>query len=92
MTNDLKNFLEEEKYKINQDLQEPHLYDLSKGADLKRWIADHDTRLINHVLDLVGKEVKSKSFEIKTPETISELQKVISLDSVSTIINNLRIK
>lgn len=87
MTNDLNNFLERETQNITQYA---YFVDHQSEEDLAEVVREHNTRLINFVLSEVEKEVKSKSFEIKTPETISELQKVTSLDSVSTIINNLR--
>lgn len=48
--------------------------------------------VVDAVLDKVKEGVEKEMFEIKTPETISELQKVISLESILTIIDNIKIK
>ena len=76
MTNDLKNFLENE-----QEYYTQHNF-LSDGiVDDLKWLNKHDTRLINFVLDLVDRKIKEK-YHCDTEEEQQLL---------STIINNLRV-
>lgn len=87
MTNNLKNFLEEEQqdvtHKMFNDVVDK-MEDITPFDFMGR-IRDHDTRLINFVLDLVEKEVEKKK---GADFYIGEL---ITIDDISTIINNLRV-
>lgn len=97
MTNDLKNFLEEQNSIFYKTLCDS---DSNEGVDdYGLWIFNgdkmvkdieiitqkHNTRLINFVLDLVAKEVEKKK---GTDFYIGEL---ITIDDISTIINKLRV-
>lgn len=86
MNNDLKNFLERETQNITQYA---YFVDHQSEEDLAEVVREHNTRLINFVLDLVQKEVEN----IENPYS--------SLDSewyegaecmrrdISTVINSL---
>lgn len=100
MTNDLKNFLEGEKNTFDKEVYEiddfgKRYYPIDK---VEKWIKDHDTRLINHVLDLVKSEVEKKEKELLSDmsQDTSSLQKkafylVRFSNEISTILNNLKI-
>lgn len=93
MTNDLKNFLCHEEIEFrakaqsegkNGFLTDSH-YATSLMVDDKKatdWLRDHDTRLINFVLDLVEKRLKEKANN-------EELE--LTPQDISTIINQLRV-
>ena len=59
-------------------------------TQVREWLKDHDTRLINKVLDEVKREVEKKSFT-GTIGYYDEL-KVVSFKDISTIIDQLRLK
>lgn len=97
MTNDLKNFLEEEitdfsidfGHAKNCDVQPPNDGEqiCSCGyEELESRVKSMNTRLINFVLDLVEKEVEKIEKECWAIEHYEE-----SLKKLSTIINNLRV-
>lgn len=90
MTNDLKNFLEVEKDDF-----------VSGNTELFHWLEQHNDRLINFVLDLVGKEVEKQRVDYRSEyKDMDEIMKCIKqteertnnflIDDISTIINNLR--
>ena len=86
MTNDLKNFLEEENKafsSFNRFLVEP-------------WVVEHDKRIIKKVLDLVEKDIKEYKIRIGMPSGFGEnaVRADASRDTleyISTIINQLRV-
>lgn len=97
MTNDLKNFLEEEITDLGIDFGHSNKCDLQPPNDgeqmcscgyeqIESRVKSMNTRLINFVLDLVEKEVEKKYEECKK-EKMFVLRK-----DISTIINNLRVK
>ena len=97
MTNDLKNFLEGENERFYKEpVRELHLKEenadgsFSEQVYMHNWVKEHDTRLINFVLDLVEKEVGKLK---RTDETQMNEDHVYdeALDDISTIINNLRV-
>jgi len=57
MTNDLNNFLERETQNITQYA---YFVDHQSEEDLAEVVREHNTRLINFVLELVEKEVNKK--------------------------------
>ena len=59
-------------------------------TQVREWVKDHDTRLINKVLDEVKREVEKKSFT-GTIGYYDEL-KVVSFKDISTIIDQLKLK
>lgn len=59
-------------------------------TQVREWLKDHDTRLINKVLDEVKREVEKKSFT-GTIGYYDEL-KVVSFKDISTIIDQLKLK
>lgn len=75
MNNDLKNFLEGEKRRFEVNFLD---------EDYIEFYKDHDTKLVNFVLDLVEKEVEKKKYGKGSDEHIY-------LDELSTIVNNLRV-
>lgn len=103
MTNDLKNFLEEENDIIPQLL----IYDKLSGSrfiDYKKF-NERDTRLINFVLDLVEKEVekeKNKKYKCEIHNkpmgltanyydcTDIHIGRAEALSDISTIIKSFR--
>lgn len=83
MTNDLKNFLEEENKafsSFNRFLVEP-------------WVVEHDKRIIKKVLDLVEQEVGNKKRTINNLmlNDLRDIEYNKALEDISTIINNLRV-
>lgn len=96
MNNDLKNFLEGENEKFKKYGLAPDSYGFLDEDECADWLKDHDTRLINFVLDLVEKEVE-KNLEIakKDFDGIQYLEWrqgfYKSHHLVSIIIKNLRV-
>lgn len=106
MTNDLKNFLEEnikelfDKKLVTKQLPNGYRELLGEQVNMSLlWnlydaIKDHDTRLINFILELVAKEV-DKKYDIDynmqdEPFRANNLYNE-ALDDVSTIINSLKV-
>lgn len=91
MTNDLKNFLDGEQqdvtHKMFNDVVD-EMEDLTPFDFMGR-IRDHDIRLVNFVLDLVGKEVGKLYKPYEGEEQIMIEHHM--LDDISTIINKLRV-
>lgn len=95
--NELKTFLEEEKKRYYEEpVRKLHLREenadgsFSEQAYMYNWIYDHDTRLVNKVLEMVGKEVSN----IKIAEDFNgdnENGEMIFREKVETLINNLTI-
>lgn len=85
MTNDLKNFLEEETQNITQYA---YFVDHQSEEELAEVVREHNTRLINFILDLVEKEVGKKK---QYGDTKDAYEFVLSTKDISTIINNLRV-
>lgn len=88
MTNDLKNFLLVER----TDLVGTYLTNEDDSRNLETLLKDHDTRLINFVLDLVEKEVEKKYKEAERFVPFQKIHYQSALKDISTIINNLRVK
>ena len=51
------------------------------------WLKDHDTRLINFILSEVEREVEKKQYYSDDGQ-----QYVTSIEDISTIINNMKVK
>lgn len=92
MTNDLKNFLEEEITDLGIDFGHSNKCDLQPPNDgeqmcscgyeqIESRVKSMNTRLINFVLDLVEKEVREETKE----------KGILSIYDILTIINNLRV-
>lgn len=100
MTNDLKNFLEEEtkglfdKKLVTKQLPNGYRELLGEQVSMSLlWnlydaIKDHDTHLVNFVLDLVEKEVEKKT--IVWADTLQGYIKIVPKHDISTIVNNLK--
>lgn len=99
MNNDLKNFLEEEKLIL---LNRISMYEQFR-ISMDEYIKDHDTRLINKVLEIVKSEVEKKLE--KWDESAQELEDgwgnytvflpwelKYNKKDISTIIDNLKVK
>ena len=90
MTNDLKNFLEYDKKVFWKDaINKTNPEDMVEGTFVTasyNVLFQHDTRLINFVLDLVEKEVE----KLCQKRAFSE-DMYIKVKLVSTIINQLRV-
>ena len=101
MTNDLKNFLENEQEEFGKEFINNNMYLLHTlpyvKNDIKKERKDHDARLINFVLDLVEKEVEKKFGDgnnealVIIEPTLSGVSQRPALKDISTIINNLRV-
>lgn len=100
MTNDLKNFLEEEITDLGIDFGHSNKCDLQPPNDgeqmcscgyeqVESRVKSMNTRLINFVLDLVEKEIEKKT--IVWADTPQGYIKIIPKHEVSTIINQLRV-
>jgi len=89
-------FLEEEREKFNLQFCENYDWWITdeepeaKPSLVKEWLKDHDTRLINFILDTVMEEI-GKLYEPYEGEEQIMIEHHI-LDKVSTIINNLKVK
>ena len=88
MTNDLKNFLEEETQNITQYA---YFVDHQSEEELAEVVREHNTRLINFVLDLVEKEVEKLHVVLDDSDGQSNVEKMLFKEDISTIINNLRV-
>lgn len=86
----MKEFLEEEKLKFCLSGIENDGGRFIDFDGTVEWIENHDTRLINFVLDEVKREVEKKSFT-GTIGYYDEL-KVVSFKDISTIIDQLKLK
>ena len=99
MTNDLKNFLEEEITDLGIDFGHSNKCDLQPPNDgeqmcscgyeqIESRVKSMNTRLINFVLDLVEKEVENidTGFETRFNHQYRAMK-----EQVSTIINKLRV-
>ena len=90
MTNDLKNFLEEEK-QIDYQLFCFDKEDESWSINEER-LKERDTRLINFVLDLVEKEVEKKLLKkARQTDYADRTEYDEASEIISTIINKLRV-
>ena len=96
MTNDLKNFLEEEK-QIDYQLFCFDKEDESWSINEEFWfyeerLKERDTRLINFVLDLVEKEVEKKLLKkARQTDYADRTEYDEASEIISTIINKLRV-
>lgn len=101
MTNDLKNFLEESPKNIMYATDVDWTLSIEKDTltyfkqyQLYNKIRDNNEKIINHVLDLVEKEVKEKydiDYNMQDEPFRSDNIYNEALDDISIIINNLRV-
>ena len=84
-------FLEEEREKFNLQFCENYDWWITdeepeaKPSLVKEWLKDHDTRLINFVLDTVMEEIEKKKCRCRCDANIR-------LDNLKQSINNLKVK
>lgn len=91
---ELNTFLEEENkgYRtlVVETMKEFHNggYKHLNMVPLDEWLQDHNTRLVNKVLEIVKKGIKEKKFIGNSPE---KTEMLISVEEVETLLNNLTI-
>lgn len=93
----IEEFLKQQQNKFNSEIMCANSYGLTKigvytvdSTPQIDWLKDHDTRLINFILDKVEEEIENKENLVKNGYEHSPVY--FDKDDVLTIINQLRIK